>query len=254
MSTIVAAIVILLGLIVLLSVPIVLILLIVHGRKSPADVRQPPGAPMLQPPTPSLPYARIPRLLSLAEADFFAALQQAAPGGHQIPAQVRLANLIQVKHSARRDKLHWWRIQSKCVDFVLVDKATFAPRLVVELDDASHDRADRRERDAFVDDVLALAGLPILHVRWQRRYDTRALAEQIIGRIGMTAPAPILAPVPAAVPTNSESCARPIPTTPLPTVAATITASRYACGRCQADLRAGAKFCPQSGAVFTIVA
>jgi hypothetical protein len=38
------------------------------------------------------------------------------------------------------------------------------PRLVVELDDRSHDRADRQARDAFVDQVLYAASYPILHI------------------------------------------------------------------------------------------
>ncbi len=46
---------------------------------------------------------------------------------------------------------------------MLCDAATTAPRLVVELDDANHDRPDRRDRDAFVDAVLSAAGLPIAH-------------------------------------------------------------------------------------------
>jgi very-short-patch-repair endonuclease len=75
------------------------------------------------------------------------------PAGYQLFAQVRLAGLVQVKPQARRDKSHWYRIQAKCVDFVLCDAQTTAPRLVIELDDASHNRADRQARDAFVDDV-----------------------------------------------------------------------------------------------------
>jgi len=172
MSSIVAL-VVLLGLIALISVPVVLILRIARRWKSPADPRRPRGAAAFPAqPDPRSPYERIPTLLTAAERDFFAALQQATPAGHQIFAQVRLANLVQVKQSARRDKSHWWRIQAKCLDFVLVDAATFAPRLIVELDDASHARADRRHRDAFVDDVLAAAGIPVLHIRWQRSYNT----------------------------------------------------------------------------------
>jgi very-short-patch-repair endonuclease len=153
-------------------------------------------------------------MLTAAERDFFAALRDATPAGHQIFAQVRLANLVRVKQSARRDKSHWWRIQAKCLDFVLVDSATFATRLVVELDDASHERADRRERDAFIDDVLAAAGIPILHVRWQRSYDSHALARQIAGRLGIAAPTPSAASLPEAVPAASEGAWRPIPLAP----------------------------------------
>jgi hypothetical protein len=200
MSTIFPALVALLGLIALISVPIVLVLLIVRRRKSSADARRPrEAATPTARPDPRSPYERIPTLLTAAERDFFAALQQAAPAAHQIFAQVRLANLVQVKPWARRDRSYWWRIQAKCLDFVLVDAATFAPRLVVELDDSSHNRADRRERDTFVDEVLAAVGIPILHVRWQRRYDARVLATQLAVQLG-TAPtnpaSPEVLPVP----------------------------------------------------------
>jgi len=260
MSTIVAL-VVLHGLIALISVPIVLILLIIRGRKSSADVRRPreAAAPTARP-DPRSPYERSPTLLTAAERDFFAMLQQAAPARHQIFAQVRLANLVQVKQWARRDKSHWWRIQAKCVDFVLIDSATFSPRLVVELDDASHNRADRQARDAFVDDVLAAAGIPILHVRWQRRYDTRTLAEQIAGRLGIAVAPPIAGPLPESVSAASDGLWRPIPIPPepapvyggaaMPASATTVVSAGRACGQCQADLREGAKFCAQCGAVF----
>jgi hypothetical protein len=35
------------------------------------------------------------------------------------------------------------------VDFVLADAATMEPRMVIELDDRSHSRAEVRQRDAF---------------------------------------------------------------------------------------------------------
>jgi very-short-patch-repair endonuclease len=122
--------------------------------------------------------------------------------------------LVQVKQSAHRDKSHWWRIQAKCLDFVLVDSASFAPRLVVELDDRSHDRADRREPDTFVDNVLASAGIPIVHIRWERRYDPHALAQQIAAalRIAMpsiTAPAPPRAEALAAAPVPHAAARAP---------------------------------------------
>jgi very-short-patch-repair endonuclease len=252
----------LIGLIGLISLPIVLIRLIARGRKSPTNTRRFLGShPTSAPPrvNPRSAYERVPTLLTAAERDFFAALQQATPTGHLIFAQVRLANLIQVKHEARRDKSHWWRIQAKCLDFVLVDSATFVPRLVVELDDSSHHRADRRERDAFVDEVLAAVGIPILHVPWQRNYNIQALAALLASRLGIATLAPAHAPVPQAVPAASNGFWSPIPIAPVPAAAPTVAsniapapsaASRYACGQCQAELHEGARFCAQCGAVF----
>jgi very-short-patch-repair endonuclease len=105
-------------------------------------------------------------LLTRVEQDFFIVLQQAIPTGWQLFPQVRLANLVDVAPHARRSYTHFNRIAAKCVDFVLCDGATLTPRLVIELDDASHQRPDRQQRDAFVDAVLQAARLPILHVRW----------------------------------------------------------------------------------------
>ena len=83
--------------------------------------------------------------------------------------------------------LNWYKIQAKCVDFVICEARAFAPRLVVELDDRSHDRADRRKRDAFVDDVLAAAGA-VVHIRCQRSYNLSALTQQIAAALGVDAP------------------------------------------------------------------
>jgi hypothetical protein len=226
-----------------------------------------PALPHAPPPTHARsPYERIPTLLTAAERDFFAVLREAAPAGHHIFAQVRLAGLVQVKQAARRDKSHWWRIQAKCLDFVLLDSASFAPRLVVELDDRSHDRADRRERDAFVDEILAAVGLPILHVRWQRRYDQAALAEQLALKLGIAQPAapsrPATGPLrqQPAQPPAADHFWRPIatPAAARPEEAGSPAAPRpeghqRACGQCQAPLSDNAKFCAHCGAVFAIV-
>jgi hypothetical protein len=53
------------------------------------------------------------------------------------------------------------------------------PLLGIELDDASHQRKDRQERDAFVDQVFAAAGLPLLHIKAARGYQPNELTAQI---------------------------------------------------------------------------
>jgi very-short-patch-repair endonuclease len=234
------------------------------GQAAAARSNTPPASPAA--PAPRLPYARVPHLLTPAEGDFFAALQAAAPAGYQLFAQVRLANLVQVERWARGDKSHWWRIQAKCVDFVLCESHTFVPRLIVELDDRSHDRADRQARDAFVDQALSAAGIPILHVRWQRHYDAGALAAQIAHHLGIAAPTPPIVPMSIAVPLPQSAFAdsngfwRPIvdgfaPAPDALPVGTTIKAGqpaaprRRACGACQTELHENTKFCPSCGAV-----
>jgi very-short-patch-repair endonuclease len=56
-----------------------------------------------------------------------------------------------------------------------VNAATTDIRLAIELDDRTHQRPDRRDRDTFVDRALATAGVPILRVPAAARYDPAAL-------------------------------------------------------------------------------
>ena len=48
------------------------------------------------------------------------------------------------------------------------------------LDDKSHQRSDREQRDRFVDGVFGAAGLPILHVPVRTGYSIRQLNDQLL--------------------------------------------------------------------------
>jgi len=134
-----------------------------------------------------LPYTQRQYLLTDAERAFFTVLRAAAPEGWYVFPQVRLANLVALKPGLRNWKPHFSRVAQKCVDFVLCDADDIGPRLVVELDDASHAQPDRQARDAFVNAALQAAGLPILHVPWQRQYDATVLTRQIRAAVGLPA-------------------------------------------------------------------
>jgi hypothetical protein len=84
------------------------------------------------------------------------------------------------------------------VDFLLCDPATMRPLAGIELDDASHARPDRQERDALVQKVFEAAGLPLVRFPAQRGY---ALAE-VAGRL-----ATVLDGGAAAVPVQTEAAA-----------------------------------------------
>lgn len=101
-------------------------------------------------------------LLTEAEKRFFLVLERAVPKHCYVLAQVRLANLVSVKEGADFWQ-HFKPLAMKCVDFVIVQRETMKPLLVVELDDRSHSLADRIRRDTFVDEVLGAVSLPILH-------------------------------------------------------------------------------------------
>jgi hypothetical protein len=151
------------------------------GQKAGGDAKAP------------TPYVARDRLLSPAEASFHSVLRQALPilteaaGKREPPlvfAKVRLVDILDVAKglspAERQGALN--RINSKHVDFVLCDPEKTRPLLMVELDDASHGRADRKSRDEFVDRAAAAAGVPLLHVKAAAGYSPRALAGEL-GRV-----------------------------------------------------------------------
>src|SRR5664280_469446 len=127
-----------------------------------------------------LPYVLKRYLMSKAERSFFGVLEQVTDSSkYYVFPQVSLNNLVTVEKGTGSYQTYHNKVDRKSVDFALFEKSTISPVLAIELDDSSHDREDRQERDAFVDRVLAKAGLPLLHVRTQAAYDPKQLAVSI---------------------------------------------------------------------------
>lgn len=70
-------------------------------------------------------------------------------------------------------------IDRKTVDFLLVDSNNLDPKLVIELDDQSHNAEDRQIRDEFVNKALEAAGIPCLRVKRRPTYDEDELSNDI---------------------------------------------------------------------------
>ena len=126
----------------------------------------------------TFPYTRNERFLSPAESSFLAALRAAAAEEYEIFAKVRLLDVLSVKAGVGRQAA-FNRVQAKHIDFLLCDRATSRPVLAIELDDSSHQRADRKTRDAFLEEALEVIGLPALRCPVTRAYDPRELARLI---------------------------------------------------------------------------
>ena len=127
-----------------------------------------------------LPYVLKRYLMSPAERSFFGVLEQVTDSSkYYIFPQLSLSKLVTVETGTESYQTYHNKVDRKSVDFVLFDRNAISPVLAIELDDSSHDREDRQERDAFVDRVLAKAELPLLHVRAQAAYDPKQLAASI---------------------------------------------------------------------------
>jgi hypothetical protein len=130
-----------------------------------------------------MPYERRAEFLTPAEHVFFRVLEQAVAGNWYIFPKVRIGDLLAVTEGAEDSRTWFARIGQKHVDFVLAGREEVRPLLVIELDDSSHQRKDRIERDAFVDEALATAGLPILRVVCAQQYDAGRIGRSILERI-----------------------------------------------------------------------
>ena len=75
------------------------------------------------------------------------------------------------------------RINRKHVDFLICEPKTMKPRFAIELDDSSHRRPERQERDDFVDGVFEAAELPLIHVPVQISYNTAELGALFKGAL-----------------------------------------------------------------------
>lgn len=105
-------------------------------------------------------YAK--KLLSQPEQVLYFRLVQALPE-HIILAQVQLSRLLGVKKGNNYQA--WFnRINRMSIDFVVCNKDSSVVA-VIELDDATHQKADRQVADAKKDKALSSAGVRM--VRWQ---------------------------------------------------------------------------------------
>lgn len=134
------------------------------------------GQLRMQPPKP---YERRGSLITKAELRFYRSLQVATRDEWEIFAMVRIADLLKVASGVKSRQSWQNRINCKHIDFVLCDPETLDVLVCLELDDASHNRQDRIERDKFVNDAFESAGLPLIRVPLQNAYDSGKLREAI---------------------------------------------------------------------------
>lgn len=126
---------------------------------------------------PSLPYVRVP-LLSPAELSFLRVLEQAI-GSNHVLIKVRLGDVIEVKGvTGGAWQSAFNKIQSKHIDFLVCDP-NYSVICAIELDDSSHDRPDRKDRDEFLDKALWTAGIKLVRVTTSKSYSVEEISSAI---------------------------------------------------------------------------
>lgn len=133
------------------------------------------------------PYRLRDDFLSPAEQNFYRVLQTATEDWATIAPKVSLDDLFYAQTGDySQNRVYRNKIDRKHVDFLLCDPQTVRPILGVELDDSSHQRKDRQERDRFVDGVFSAAGLPIAHIPVRHSYQVAQLSEFLQKTAGVT--------------------------------------------------------------------
>jgi very-short-patch-repair endonuclease len=117
--------------------------------------------------------------MTRAENGFYQGLVRAVGDRYAIFAQVHLPDIVDEKVPGQDWRAARTRINRKSIDFVLCDKEYLNPKLAIELDDASHEREERQARDAFVEEVLCMAELPLLRVHYSENIDVEELKKRI---------------------------------------------------------------------------
>lgn len=138
------------------------------------------------------PYQKTNALFSPAERSFLGALEQAVAGEFRIFGKVRIADVASVKGNS--DRAMWQRafnrISAKHFDFILCKPDDLAIVCAIELDDRSHQKARRKERDAFVVGLCQAISLPLLQVPAQHAYSVHELRSKVSLAISPPPPSP----------------------------------------------------------------
>lgn len=144
----------------------------------------------------SFPYEAISHLFTPAERSFLGVLDYIVGSDYRVFGKVRVADIIQVTKGISRNNWRqaFNRIQSKHFDFVICRASDFAIMLLIELDDRSHNKNNRVERDTFVEQAASAARLPLLRIPCQKSYQPSEIAillQPHLPNLGMAGNAPL---------------------------------------------------------------
>lgn len=95
----------------------------------------------------------------------------------QLYTKVRLADIVEPSISGKQWQTLFNKIQSKHVDFLVTDN-NFNIICIIEIDDKSHEKNNRKERDKFVDFILKDNG--ITTIRKKTKFTQLELQNEII--------------------------------------------------------------------------
>lgn len=123
-------------------------------------------------------YARKKSLLTPCEIEFLQTLRRIDPNKCEVVFQVALVSVIDKKtQTAYRNELF------RIIDYAFVDRRTYAPLLLVELNDSSHLRADRKLRDEKVSEICKKAKMPLVTFTVEEAKDFSLVKRRVLSKM-----------------------------------------------------------------------
>lgn len=92
-----------------------------------------------------------------------------------IMTKVRLADIIYTKDT---NYTYFNKIKAKHIDFVLIDNDGNI-KLLIELDDKSHNEPNRKQRDEFLNKIFENLNIKLLRIPAKYSYNTKELEKKI---------------------------------------------------------------------------
>jgi len=101
--------------------------------------------------------------------------------------KVRLADIVSPISGLSRSEWQktFNRIGSKHIDFALCKKDDLSPLCVIELDDSSHKKSERKIRDDFLGKALTAAAIPCIRFTARASYNIQAVRSEIAQATGL---------------------------------------------------------------------
>ncbi|HKJ26931.1 MAG TPA: DUF2726 domain-containing protein [Anaerolineales bacterium] len=124
-------------------------------------------------------------VLTPNELAYYRELAEVVGTRFAILSKVRLEDIFKAKkgrdYITARNK-----ISSRHVDLLLCQPDTFVPVLGIEIDDRSHNQANRIKRDKFVNDLFESSSLLLLRVKARRTYSKEGIRDDIVSMLNDT--------------------------------------------------------------------
>jgi Protein of unknown function (DUF2726) len=121
-------------------------------------------------------------LLTPSEIEFYRELKQAVGDKVIIFSKVRVADVITPENGL--SKSNWQRafnkISAKHFDFVLCNLESLKVEVVIELDDKSHQKSSRIDRDNFLNRAAQSSGLKILRFPVKSSYSVTEIKSKVL--------------------------------------------------------------------------